>query len=242
MLMHRLKCFEFVIDEGEPIRSTVRLHPKTLNVSFERCYFRSRYNRPRCGKCQTTEHLPRPFWFSFAECCTMQNLGLKLTDQQPHLSISPPGSEYTTRNTLAVLVNLSKRTDIVVFPVPGAQDVSRGTTNAIFLWNRRWVPLKCPQLSNQMVWPEQRIAPRRNSFPPWEEDKQLAWDVTCVDLHQQNREQVCCPPRPSIGGCRGIENGYVRLFDWQRIRLPTLSICNSGRRWTFHVYVLEKPL
>ena len=59
------------------------------------------------------------------------------------------------RNTLAAAVNLSKRTDIMVFPVPEARDVSRGTTTSKLSWNRRWVPSKFPQFWNHMVWPEQ---------------------------------------------------------------------------------------
>ena len=53
------------------------------------------------------------------------------------------------------VVNLLKRTDIMVFPVPEARYVSRGTTTPILSWNRRWVPSKFPQFLNHMVWPEQ---------------------------------------------------------------------------------------
>ena len=64
-------------------------------------------------------------------------------------------SAWVRKNTLAVVVNLSKRTDIIVFPVPEARDVSQGTTTSILSWNRRWVPSKFLQFGNHMVWPEQ---------------------------------------------------------------------------------------
>ena len=46
------------------------------------------------------------------------------------------------------------------------------------------------------------------TLAPWEEGKQLVWDVTCVDLLAPSRiENGSCQPRHSSGGCRGIENG-----------------------------------
>ena len=137
------KAFEFVVDEGEPIRSTVGVHSKTLDVSFERCYFWSTYNRPWCGKCQKDECLPRPLRFILTECCTKPKSRSEVNrSATAHLFIPPPGCESL------------RETHLLIFSVPEVRDVSRGTTTSILSWNRRWIPLKFPQFWNHMVWPE----------------------------------------------------------------------------------------
>ena len=124
--------------------------PKTelqLNTRLERTY-----NGPWCGKCREAECIPRPLWFSLAECLTSKNLGLKLTDQQVRVSL-------TLRMDARICEKHICRCGKVVgengHPVPEARDVFRGTTTSILPWNKRWVPSMFPQFWNQMVWIEQ---------------------------------------------------------------------------------------
>ena len=69
-----------------------------------------------------------PFGSAWLNAVPSKSLGLKLTDQQLRISLSLRLGAIIARNTLAVVVNLSKRTDIMVVPVPEAPDVSQGTT------------------------------------------------------------------------------------------------------------------
>ena len=83
-----------MVDGGEPIRGAVGLHPKTLDVSFEWCYFWSTYNRPWWGECQKIERLPRPLWFRLAECCNKQKSRSDVNrSATAHLLIPSPGRE-----------------------------------------------------------------------------------------------------------------------------------------------------
>ena len=102
-------------------------------------------------------------WIGFPDCSSFSNrrqMCCRVSSSEvnrsatAHLVVPQHGCE-NLRKTLAVVVNLSKRTDIMVFHVPEARDVSRGTTTLLLSWNRCWVPSNNPQFWNQMVWPEQ---------------------------------------------------------------------------------------
>ena len=69
-----------------------------------------------------------PFGSAWLYVVPSKNLCLKLTDQQLRISLS---LRLGARNTLAVVVNLLQRTDIMVFPLPEAWDVPGGTTTLI---------------------------------------------------------------------------------------------------------------
>ena len=63
-----------------------------------------------------------PFGSAWLNLVPSKNLGMKLTDQQLRISLSLRlGARICEKHTCRS-VNLSKRTDIMVFPVPEAQD------------------------------------------------------------------------------------------------------------------------
>ena len=75
-----------------------------------------------------------PFGSAWLNVVPSKNLGLKLTDQQLRILFLRLGSKICGKHIKLVkenALNLSKRTDIMVFPVPEARDVSRGTTTSI---------------------------------------------------------------------------------------------------------------
>ena len=139
-----------MVDEGEPIRSTVGLHPTTLDVSFERCYFWSIYNRPWCRKCQGLNSYQEPFDSPWLNVVPSKNLGLKLTDQQLGISLFYHLCAKNCEKDTSRCGKLGGEKGLMVFPV-------RGTLleAPILSWNKRWVPSKFPQFWNNMEWPEQ---------------------------------------------------------------------------------------
>ena len=175
-----------------------------------------------------------PFGFAWLNVVPSKNLGLKLTDQQLHISLSLRiGAKICEKNTCRCSKFVEENGHHGLSCARSAGHFSRHH-NHNTLVKQALSSIKVPSiLDSNGLTPTDGKRPDGITLAPWEECKQLVWDVTCVDLLAPSRIENGSVANPGTAAedaeelktakyvCLGHGNKFERIssnfnFEWTR--------------------------